>query len=64
MGLAWLSGVDDGETFTTIELKINFFRPVARAAEWAKRKSFAVAERSVMWNATSKTPQGKFLLAH
>jgi uncharacterized protein (TIGR00369 family) len=27
MGMAWLSGVRDGETFTTIELKINFFRP-------------------------------------
>src|SRR5215469_16011829 len=27
MGMAWRSGVDDGETFTTIELKINFFRP-------------------------------------
>jgi uncharacterized protein (TIGR00369 family) len=27
MGMAWLSGVDEGETFTTIELKINFIRP-------------------------------------
>lgn len=27
MGMAWLNGVDEDETFTTIELKINFFRP-------------------------------------
>ena len=28
MGLAWSSGLNEGETCTTIELKINFFRPV------------------------------------
>lgn len=28
MGTAWASGLRDGETFTTVELKINFFRPV------------------------------------
>lgn len=28
MGMAWASGVAAGETFSTIELKINFFRPV------------------------------------
>jgi len=27
MGTAWASGLVDGETCTTIELKINFFRP-------------------------------------
>ncbi|MEP6715660.1 MAG: PaaI family thioesterase [Terriglobia bacterium] len=28
MGAAWASGLAEGETFTTMELKINFFRPV------------------------------------
>jgi uncharacterized protein (TIGR00369 family) len=28
MGFAWSSGLKSGETFTTIEMKINFFRPV------------------------------------
>jgi uncharacterized protein (TIGR00369 family) len=28
MGTAWVTGLKDGETCTTIELKINFFRPV------------------------------------
>jgi uncharacterized protein (TIGR00369 family) len=27
MGTAWMSGLVEGETGTTIELKINFFRP-------------------------------------
>ncbi len=28
MGTAWIAGLGDGETFTTVELKINFLRPV------------------------------------
>jgi uncharacterized protein (TIGR00369 family) len=28
MGFSWASTLGDGETFTTIELKINFFKPV------------------------------------
>ncbi len=28
MGSAWASGLENRESFTTIELKINFFRPV------------------------------------
>ena len=28
MGLAWASTLDEGESFTTLELKINFLRPV------------------------------------
>jgi len=28
MGLAWASGLAGGETFTTVELKINFLKPV------------------------------------
>lgn len=28
MGMAWAATLDEGETFTTLELKINFLRPV------------------------------------
>ena len=28
MGIAYASGLDDGKTFTTLELKINFLKPV------------------------------------
>ena len=28
MGIAYASGLDEGETFTTLELKINFLKPV------------------------------------
>ena len=31
MGLAYGSTLDEGETFTTLELKINFLRPVKSA---------------------------------
>jgi uncharacterized protein (TIGR00369 family) len=31
MGTAYASTLDEGETFTTVELKINFLRPVWRA---------------------------------
>ena len=31
MGMAYASTLDEGETFTTLELKINFLRPVWRA---------------------------------
>jgi uncharacterized protein (TIGR00369 family) len=30
MGYSWATGLEDGETFTTLELKINFFKPVFR----------------------------------
>src|SRR5215470_18977004 len=32
MGIAYASGLDDGETFTTLELKINFLKPVRASA--------------------------------
>ena len=31
MGMAWASELEDGETFTTLELKINFLKPVWNA---------------------------------
>jgi uncharacterized protein (TIGR00369 family) len=38
MGTAWATGLGDDETFTTIELKINFFRPV-----WSARLTAAAS---------------------
>jgi len=38
MGTAWASELDDGETFTTVELKINFFRPVWKSTITARAK--------------------------
>jgi len=32
MGMAYAAGLDEGETFTTLELKINFLKPVWRGA--------------------------------
>jgi len=31
MGIAWVSELEDGESFTTLELKINFLKPVWNA---------------------------------
>jgi uncharacterized protein (TIGR00369 family) len=28
MGMAWIAGLAEGESFTTVEMKINFLRPV------------------------------------
>jgi uncharacterized protein (TIGR00369 family) len=36
MGLAYGSTLEDGETFTTLELKINFLRPVTSARLFAE----------------------------
>jgi uncharacterized protein (TIGR00369 family) len=40
MGFAYAATLDEGETFTTVELKINFFRPV--------RKGMLTAEARVL----------------
>ena len=42
MGVAYSSNLDEGESFTTLELKINFLKPVWRArlkavGEWSNR---------------------------
>ena len=38
MGYAYAATLGDGETFTTVELKINFFRPVRRGRLTAEAK--------------------------
>ncbi|HBG72114.1 MAG TPA: PaaI family thioesterase [Deltaproteobacteria bacterium] len=38
MGMAFASTLDEGETFTTLEVKINFLRPVFEGKLFAKAK--------------------------
>lgn len=38
MGLCWVSGLSAGETCTTIELKINYFRPIVSGRMIAEAK--------------------------
>jgi len=38
MGVAYASTLDDGESFTTLELKINFFKPIWNAKLRAEAK--------------------------
>lgn len=38
MGYAYAATLEEGETFTTIELKINFFRPVRKATLTAEAR--------------------------
>ena len=38
MGMAWASRLEEGETFTTLELKINFFKPVWKQTLKAEAK--------------------------
>jgi len=40
MGMAWASTLGEGETFTTLELKINFLRPVWTCS-WRARRARA-----------------------
>ena len=46
MGMAYAATLDEGETFTTVELKINFLRPVRRARLTAEAR-MVKAGRSV-----------------
>jgi len=48
MGMAYASTLDEGETFTTLELKINFLRPVQNARLPAAVKTTATARRSTL----------------
>jgi uncharacterized protein (TIGR00369 family) len=57
MGMAYASTLGEGETFTTLELKINFLKraPSRRRDGWSK----AVA-RSGSWSATSPTTRSSW----
>jgi acyl-coenzyme A thioesterase PaaI-like protein len=53
MGIASASNLDEGESFTTLELKISFLKPVWKARCWPPR---AWSNSAVQWgwlNATS-----------
>jgi uncharacterized protein (TIGR00369 family) len=50
MGYAYAATLEEGETFTTVELKINFFRPVRHGKLIAEAK---VTKREPRWD-TSK----------
>jgi uncharacterized protein (TIGR00369 family) len=53
MGMAWASELDEGESFTTLELKINFLKPVwkgrlrAEAHVLKRGKTIGLAECNV-----------------
>ena len=53
MGTSWLTGVPEGETFTTIEMKINFLRPfrtgklIAQATVIQRGRSIGLVECEV-----------------
>ena len=61
MGMAWLTGVPDDETFTTIEMKINFLRPfragklIAQARVIRRGRSIGLVECEVV------DEQGRFI---
>ena len=58
MGAAYRSTVAEGESFTTLELKINFLRPYGRAS-CTPRPGWSVRAASwAWWNATSSTNGG------
>ncbi len=57
MGLAWASELDDGETFTTLELKINFLKPVRKGrlraeAQVVKRGNTTGLIECSLWDET------------
>jgi uncharacterized protein (TIGR00369 family) len=51
MGIAFASTLAQEESFTTIELKINFFRPAGRPGLRRKERPCSGAARSGMWSA-------------
>ena len=74
MGMAWASELEEGESFTTLELKINFLKPVwngrlraearvlkrGKASDWRNAR-FAMRKRDLVAHATSTlmTPRGE-----
>ena len=56
MGIAYASTLGEGESFTTLELKINFLKPRLERRGCAPRAASSNAERRSAWsNATSST---------
>lgn len=55
MGMAYASTLGDGESFTTLELKINFLKPIWNARLTAKPTWSGTGGRSAWWNAMYST---------
>jgi uncharacterized protein (TIGR00369 family) len=63
MGVAYGSTLDEGETFTTLELKINFLRPVWRAKLTAEARIVQQGRTVGLVECDVKDEQGR-LVAH
>jgi uncharacterized protein (TIGR00369 family) len=51
MGIAYAANLDEGESFTTLELKINFLKPVWDARLRATARVVKQARQLASWNA-------------
>ena len=63
MGIAYASGLDEGETFTTLELKINFLKPV-RTGHLTATGRIVKAGRTVGLVECDVTDERASLVAH
>ena len=63
MGMAYAGTLDEGETFTTLELKINFLKPV-RAGALVATGRVVKAGRTVGLVEADVTDEGGSLVAH
>jgi uncharacterized protein (TIGR00369 family) len=63
MGTAYASLLDDGESFTTLELKINFLKPV-RTGRLEAVGTVVKAGRTVGLSECRVTDEGGSLVAH
>lgn len=61
MGLAAISTLDDEESFTTVELKINFIRPVTKGTLLAEGKVVHRGTRTTVIEATVLNTEGKLV---
>src|SRR5579871_1957172 len=61
MGYAFASTLAEGETFTTVELKINFFRPVRKARLTAEARVVHAGANVGYVECDVKDDQGKLL---
>ena len=61
MGYAFASTLVEGETFTTVELKINFFRPVRKGGLVAEAKIVRAGSTIGYLECDVKDPEGKLL---
>ena len=63
MGMAWASELEEGETFTTLEMKINFLRPVWKGRLRAEAKVIKRGRTVGLTNCDVRDEKGE-LVAH